>query len=112
VLIFWHRPERRFQIFVRNAGLLPQLGGSPDEQAARRRVDVDGGAIRGSWSRRHFVELGMARAGLARVNSRVGRLWASVGRGVGDLQIGSRRVEVPGRSDLGDACSVHVIPNV
>ena len=31
VLIFWHRPERRFKVFVGDAILLPQLGGSPDK---------------------------------------------------------------------------------
>ena len=31
VLIFWHGPKRRFQVFVGDAGFLAQLGGSPDE---------------------------------------------------------------------------------
>ena len=41
VLNFWHRPKRRFEVFVGDAGLLAQLDGSPDEEAVRRRVDVD-----------------------------------------------------------------------
>jgi hypothetical protein len=56
VLIFGHRAERRFLVFVGHGVLLAQLDGSPDEQAARRRVDVDGeGDPRVAVQRRDLV---------------------------------------------------------
>src|SRR5206468_10009689 len=91
--------------------------GSPDEQAARGRVDVDGeGDPRVVLQRRDLVragdgeeeELALAQQIADRDGPR-----APVGRGVGDLhdrlpvdEVESHRVG----PDLVEACSVHLMP--
>jgi agmatine deiminase len=117
VLIFGHRPERRFQVFVGDAVLLAQFGGSPDEQAARWRVDVDGeGDPRVAVQRRDLVRAGNGEGEELALTQKIAERdgsRASVGRGIGDLhdrlpldEVESHRVG----QDLDDTCGVHVVP--